>query len=149
MELDPDGVISVDDDGVMRSFDADRNVIGYHQLDPEQLKSFAEKQLSVWDNSDRDVPDSVKTLAEGDFADGREVMDEDLLMHAAHPPEIKGSAEDSKVRQREVLDELNNVQARQACVGAPCDSLSVCQVIGCLACFFPIGPGGPGFCFGD
>ncbi|KAI9170566.1 Lactobacillus up-regulated protein [Paramyrothecium foliicola] len=142
LDLDPNGVISVDDDGVMRSFSANGTVIDYHQLDPEQLESFAKSQLAAWENIDMDVPESVKALAEGDFADGRELLDHDLLHHPAHGPNLAGRSK--YIKEREVLDELNNFQKR--CVGTGCGSLADCLARGCAACFFPAGPP-VGVCF--
>lgn len=132
---DDHGFFSVGADGVLRSFAGNGTVLDYHQLDPDQLASFAASQLAAWEASGMPVPASVANLANSASAvDGRLVTDLDQLLDPADRP-VRSSA----VKERDI-DDLAIPAKRQGCVGTPCQSLPDCLVIGCAACFFPGGP---------
>ncbi|KAH8646805.1 hypothetical protein BX600DRAFT_518828 [Xylariales sp. PMI_506] len=147
MELDDGGVLSVGNDGVLRSFAADGTVIDYHQLDPSQVESFAEHQLAAWE-SQGTVPESVKDLAEATTEiDGRLITDKQELLNPSEKPNFHHDAK-SVSKERDVLDELSNNFVKRQCNYYTCSSLADCTPLGCFACFFTIGP--PfGICFSD
>ncbi|KAI1273118.1 hypothetical protein F5Y07DRAFT_391491 [Xylaria sp. FL0933] len=80
-----DGFLSVGDDGVLRSFVPNGTVIDYYQLDPEQVKEFAEKQYSAW-AAMGDVPPGISELAQPPYPDGRLVVNETQLLFPAVTP---------------------------------------------------------------
>ena len=151
MKLENEGALSVGADGVLRSFAANGTVVDYRQLDPNQMASFANRQLAVWQGQDRDIPDSVVALANAPAIDGRLVTDLEELLNPTVRPNLtaKGdaNAQSPAVKQREALDDLKNLEKRQ-CTQNTCFALTDCLVIGCYACFYPAGP--PlGICFVD
>ena len=63
-------------DGVLRSFSSRREVVGYKQLNPEQVELMVKSMEAVLD------PDSFKTLTQKfRGVDGRNVMDSEQLLH--------------------------------------------------------------------
>ncbi|KAI0970484.1 hypothetical protein F4678DRAFT_472975 [Xylaria arbuscula] len=90
---DNSGFVSVGDDGVVRSFVPNGTVIDYYQLDPDQVKQFAEKQYSAWaTHGAGDVPVSVSELARPPYPDGRLVVNETELLF---PSVIPGTGDQS------------------------------------------------------
>lgn len=151
MNKDPKGVLYVASDGVLRSVAADGTVLDYHQLDPDQVESFAAHQLAVWQGSGMEVPESVKQLAKPPYPDGRLVTDKEQLLHPTDIPNLPNPPVANKRRadgetspaekRRQALEELNSPAKRQpACVGYPCYSLADCIPYGCHACYYPGGP---------
>lgn len=139
LETDPHGFIRVGEDGVMRSISGNGTVIDYHQLDPDQLKDFAERQLHAWDVSAMDVPDDVLELAKAPFADGRLVLEKDkLLRHEGMPSLVTRS----KSAGSAVIERLRGLDKRQDCVGKPCATFNQCasyRPTPCMVCYFPRG----------
>ncbi|KAI0444155.1 hypothetical protein F4803DRAFT_549360 [Xylaria telfairii] len=90
---DISGFVSVGDDGVLRSFAPNGTVIDYYQLDPDQVKQFAEVQYSTWAAYRAgDVPASVSKLARPPYPDGRLVANETQLLF---PSVIPGKRDQS------------------------------------------------------
>ncbi|KAI0410584.1 hypothetical protein F5X98DRAFT_368706 [Xylaria grammica] len=90
---DNSGFVSVGGDGVVRSFVPNGTVIDYYQLDPDQVKQFAEKQYSAWAaHGAGDMPASVSELAQPPYPDGRLVLNETQLLF---PSVIPGTGDQS------------------------------------------------------
>lgn len=146
LDLGDDGVFNLGSDGVLRSFDSQGNVIDYRQLDPEQVKAFATKEIERWKESDHGVPPQLSSLVDTEI-DGRLVTDLKALVNpddSERPvfPESKGQV---SVPRAPVIDELNPRQ-RLCNPFMVCENISPCTPFGCYACYFPNGP--PlGYCF--
>ncbi|KAI1120311.1 hypothetical protein F5Y10DRAFT_283393 [Nemania abortiva] len=90
---DNSGFVSVGDDGVVRSFVPNGTVIDYYQLDPDQVKEFAEKQYFAWAaHGAADVPASVSELAQPPYPDGRLVLNETQLLFPSVIPGAGGQS---------------------------------------------------------
>ncbi|PHH74643.1 hypothetical protein CDD80_2948 [Ophiocordyceps camponoti-rufipedis] len=142
MKVTDNGVFSLGSDGVLRSFDADRSVVDYRQLDPDQAKDLATKQMRAWESSGKAVPASLAAVVESSV-DGRLVTDVEQLMNPAEKPaKAEGQVEasvSSKVRRS--AEELFARAGPKVCPGQPgCQSLADCQRHHCNACYFPHGP---------
>ncbi|KAF4591705.1 hypothetical protein GQ602_002004 [Ophiocordyceps camponoti-floridani] len=102
MKVTDDGVFSLGSDGVLRYFDADRSVVDYRQLDPDQAKDLATKQIHAWESSGKAVPASLAAIVESSV-DGRLVTDVHQLMNPEErPAKAEGQVEasvSSKVRR--------------------------------------------------
>ncbi|KAI0517520.1 hypothetical protein F5B22DRAFT_108523 [Xylaria bambusicola] len=147
---DNSGFVSVGDDGVVRSFVPNGTVIDYYQLDPDQVKQFAEKQYSAWAaHGEGDVPASVSELARPPYPDGCLVVNETQLLFPSVIPDTgdqsvspSATSADKPTRALGLLSSNN-----PTCVGWSCQSLADCQPH-CLACYFQHGPPN-GICFAD
>ncbi|KAI0517518.1 hypothetical protein F5B22DRAFT_645702 [Xylaria bambusicola] len=142
LETDEDGALMVSPDGVMRSFSSNGTVIDFHQLDPTQLKEFAEIQLRQWQNMGKEIPAAVSNLAKAPYTDGRQVLDKEKLLN---PP-------DSPYPLRHLVPRTSHSHAqvplhlldeRQQCIGSPCLTFGQCaryRPTPCYQCYFPGGP---------
>ncbi|PFH60160.1 hypothetical protein XA68_11374 [Ophiocordyceps unilateralis] len=142
MKFTDDGVFSLGSDGVLRTFTRNREVIDYRQLDPQQAKDLATKQILAWERSGKSVPASLTTVAESSV-DGRLVTDVDQLMNPTEKPAIPDGQSESSVssKVRRSAGELFSRAGPKVCPGSPgCQSLSDCQRHHCNACYFPHGP---------
>lgn len=144
LETTDHGFLNVGEDGVLRSFAGNGTVLDYHQLDPDQVKEFASAQLRSWDSISHDTPDIVKSLAQEPYPDGRLVQDVKKLMHPEGWEEMalgtSAEARSTRWEARHVIEKLNGLEKRQACIGAMCETLNQCaqyRPTPCYQCYFP------------
>lgn len=138
------GFLNVGEDGVLRSFAGNGTVLDYHQLDPEQVKEFAETQLRSWDHIDHETPEVVRTMAKEPYPDGRLVHDLKKLLHPegweAMAMGTTAEARSTRSDAKQVIEKLRGLDKRQACLGAFCESLNQCaqfRPTPCFQCYFP------------
>lgn len=139
------GASNVGKDGVLRSFASNGTVIDYRQLDPEQVKEFAIKQLAAWKVTG-DIPESIVKFAEPPYPDGRLVTSENDLLNPAKKPKFDTHGEEKDFTPAPRYEVVGELEARQLiqpeCVGATCQSLANCQAHNppCHACYYEHGP---------
>ncbi|PHH90093.1 hypothetical protein CDD83_4550 [Cordyceps sp. RAO-2017] len=142
MKFEDDGVFSLGTDGVLRTFTKGRDVIDYRQLDPEQAKELANKQIDGWQRGPDPIPASLLTVA-GSSVDGRLVTDIEKLMNPKEKPaRSHGQSQKSQPgKSRRAPAELFRRAGPHVCPGQPgCSSIADCTPHHCHACFFPHGP---------
>ncbi|KJZ74887.1 hypothetical protein HIM_05796 [Hirsutella minnesotensis 3608] len=143
MHITDDGVFSLGSDGVLRAFAADRQVVDYRQLDPEQFKELASMQVSGWEHlgGAESVPASVLNLAQSSV-DGRIVTNVEQLMNPKEKPSTAAGGQPTTTnKSRRAPEQLFSRAGPRVCPGSPgCSSLHDCQQHHCNACFFPHGP---------
>ncbi|RCI09173.1 hypothetical protein L249_1503 [Ophiocordyceps polyrhachis-furcata BCC 54312] len=141
MKFTDDSVFTLGSDGVLRTFSKGRDVLDYRQLDPEQARDLAAKQVDAWERSGKPVPDSVMTLAHASV-DGRLVTDIDQLLKPKEKPAVADDEVSvSQMSRRRSPGKLFRRAGPRICPGSPgCSSLADCQRHHCNACFFPHGP---------
>jgi hypothetical protein len=138
LKIDATGVLSVGEDGVLRSYTGDLEVVDYRQLDPEQVATFGRQQLDAWTLGGGDIPDSVLALVQKSI-DGRLVTEEDDLIHPTEKPRLGDKPSSRESRNPKPFDDLIARQSA-ACAGSYCEDLPTCTARGCNACYFPNGP---------
>ncbi|RDA85825.1 hypothetical protein CP532_5780 [Ophiocordyceps camponoti-leonardi (nom. inval.)] len=140
MKFTDDSVFTLGSDGVLRTFTKDRTVLDYRQLDPEQTRDLAAKQVDAWERSGKPVPDSVMAVAHASV-DGRLVTDVHQLMNPEEKPAVVEGAQSESSVTRRSPGKLFRRAGPKVCPGSPgCSSLADCQRHHCNACFFPHGP---------
>ncbi|RDA93578.1 hypothetical protein CP533_6165 [Ophiocordyceps camponoti-saundersi (nom. inval.)] len=142
MKYTDESVFTLGSDGVLRTFSKDRQVLDYRQLDPQQARDLAAKQVDAWERSGKPVPDSVVAVAKSSV-DGRLVTDIDQLMNPEEKPAVVEGQSEASVSQnaRRSPGTLFRRAGPRVCPGSPgCSSLADCQRHHCNACFFPHGP---------
>ncbi|QSS50634.1 hypothetical protein I7I53_11393 [Histoplasma capsulatum var. duboisii H88] len=67
LRTDPNGLFHIGNDGILRSYDKDNNVIDYARLDSAELKSLAkryskdeENLIALWENADSSMIDEAQ-----------------------------------------------------------------------------------------
>lgn len=147
LDFGDSGVFNLGSDGVLRSFDSNNQVIDYRQLDPDQVKAFATKQIEQWKGSDFGVPPTLLSLVESP-PDGRLVTDINALLNPDDSEKPVHSNEGDLTSRAPELEALNPRQPQICPTFQPCEHLSTCLIWGCRACYFPWGP--PfGLCYVD
>lgn len=100
LKLDPEGVVMLGHDGVMRSFDGtyERNVVDAIGFSPAQIKSFLDRFPEPWTQETEDKFRGV---------DGRKVIGEEALYHPADDLRPPKYTEEDKIRLSKEIDEEN------------------------------------------
>ncbi|KAK0114001.1 hypothetical protein ONS95_014244 [Cadophora gregata] len=100
LKLDPEGVVMLGHDGVMRSFDGsyERNVVDAVAFSPAQIKNFLDRFPEPWSQETEDKFRGV---------DGRNVVGEEALFHPADDLRPPKYTEEDKVRLSKEVEEKN------------------------------------------
>jgi hypothetical protein len=152
MDFHAAGHFELGRDGVMRSFGPGGNVLDYRQLSPEEVKERAKRDVNFLEKIGQPVSVGTRDLA-ANGADGRLVTRRDeVLQPSGRNLEKRGGtgkkkatckrAESSPV-ERGIFTPL----AKRNCpYPINCGCLTDCPRPQCNSCYFPNGPGNPGYC---
>jgi hypothetical protein len=147
MDAHPAGHFELGRDGVMRSYGPNSEVLDYRQLSEEEVKNQAKRDITFLEERGDAVFMETRDLAENG-ADGRLVTARDeLLGLKARSSEMEKRKKCARAVSAPVTRGIDFPLAPRECPHPHnCACLADCPQPQCNSCYFPQGPGNPGYC---
>ena len=145
LKHDPQGYSHIADDGVVRSYNADHQVIDYAPLSNAQILEYMNQLPKSYDSELEHLHLVFDNVNGHEVTDSDQLTDPPAWLRRPALSQASDTTSDTTSPQRAAsLEGRDNF-----CSGRPCSSDAACQFLGCGGCTFldSILPGGGGICY--